>query len=297
LAFKDRIKGYTENRNVSPGAAYEDTIQVTMSQNHHRARVWSNELLKEMDLQKSLEIYKDRFSDAGDFTFVFVGNLEIEAFRPLVLTYLASLPATGRTEAWTDVGLRPPGGVIVKTVRRGLEPKSSNRLIFSGPLEWSRQAEYDLDAMAQVLSIKLREVIREALGGSYGVGVWGSAQRFPVERYSVTVDFECSPDRVEELTEVVFSQIDSLKRFGTTEENLQKVKQSQRRSREVALKENRFWRGALQTRYVHDEDPLMILSFDERVEGLQLPAIQQAANRYLDTSNYARFVLLPEQKE
>ena len=297
LAFQNRIRGYMENRNVSPGAAYEDTIQVTMSQHHHRARVWSNEMLEEMDLLKSFQIYKDRFSDAGDFTFNFVGNFEVEALRPLVLTYLASLPTTGREETWRDVGLRPPEGVISRTVRRGLEPKSNTRLIFSGPLVWSRQTEYDLNAMAHVLRIKLREVVREALGGSYGVGVWSSAQRFPSERYSVTVDFECSPGRVEELTKVVFSQIDSLKRFGTSREYLQKVKESQKRSREVALKENRFWRGALQTRYVHGEDPLMILSFDRKVDRLDLPAIQQAASKYLDTKNYAKFVLLPKKKE
>jgi zinc protease len=297
VAFKEKLRGLMENRSVSPGAAYEDTIQVTLSQNHHRARIWTLEMLEEMDLMKSFQIYKDRFADASDFTFIFVGNFDVDAFRSLVQVYLGSLPSLGRQETWRDVGLRAPSGVIEKTVRRGLEAKSSHRLVFSGPLEWSRQAEYDLNAMTQVLSIKLREVVREALGGSYGVGVWGAADRFPRARYSVTLDFECSPDRVEELTGVVFSQIDSLKRFGTTEAYLQKVKESQRRSREVALKENRFWGRALQNRYVNGEDPKLILSFDQKVDGLDLASVQKAANAYLDTSNYARFVLLPELKE
>ena len=88
-----------------------------------------------MSLVKSIAFYKDRFADASGFTFVFAGSFDVEAVRPLVCRYLASLPASGRRETWKDPGIRPPRGIVEKTVRKGLEPKTRVRLVFSGPFK------------------------------------------------------------------------------------------------------------------------------------------------------------------
>ena len=188
-----------------------------MAQYHHRARVWTEALLDEMNLERSFEIYKDRFADASDFTFFFVGNIDLEGIRHHVKTYLGGLPATRRNETWRDVGIRPPRGVIEKTVHKGLEPKSSNRIVFTGPFEWSRKNSYNLGAAVDVLRIRLREVLREEMGGTYGVGVGASTSRYPEQRYSIRISFGCAPDSVEQLTRAVFAQIDSLKQFGASD--------------------------------------------------------------------------------
>ncbi|MDA0747356.1 MAG: insulinase family protein, partial [bacterium] len=297
LAYKERMLGMLKNRSADPRAAFGDTLQVTLAQHHYRARPWSEALLEEMDLDRSLEVYRDRFADASDFIFVFVGNLDTAQVKPLVKTYLGGLPALHRNETWKDVGVRPPEGVLEKIVRKGLEPKSNTRIVFTGPFEWTRQNRYDLDAMTQVLGIKLREVMREDMGGTYGVGVWESTSRYPREGYSINVSFGCSPERVNELMEAVFAQVDSLKRVGTTDVYLNKVKESQRRGREVAMKENGFWRGALESVYEHGQDPLTILTYNELVEGLTLEAVQKAAQKYFDMRNYVRVVLYPETME
>ena len=127
------MRGFIQNRSAAPETAFGDTIQVTMAQYHHRARPWSVELLDEMDLEKSMEIYRQRFADAGDFTFFFVGNFTLEGIENLVQTYLGGLPSSGRQENWKDVGIEAPQGVIEKTLYRGIEPKSQSRLIFTGP--------------------------------------------------------------------------------------------------------------------------------------------------------------------
>ena len=297
LAYVQRIRGSLENRSASPGAAFGDTIQVTMSQYHHRARVWSEALLDEMNLERSFEVYRDRFADASDFTFFFVGNIDMEGIRGLVKTYLGGLPATRRNETWRDVGIRPPRGVIEKTVHKGLEPKSSNRIVFTGPFEWSRKNRYNLGSAIDVLRIRLREVLREEMGGTYGVGVGLSTTRYPEQRYSIRISFGCAPDSVEQLTRAVFAQIDSLKQFGASETNIEKVQEADRRAREAALKENGFWRRTLSSSYWLGQDPVNVLKYDDLVNGLTSENIRDAARKHFDMENYARFVLYPEKME
>ena len=294
-AFQTRMKGSIQNRSAQPEAAFGDTIRVTMAQHHHRARPMSLELLDEMDLATSMAVYRDRFADAGDFSFFFVGNFTLEQMEPLVRTYLGGLPAAGRQETWRDVGIEPPKGVVEKTVYRGIEPKSQTRIVFTGPFEYDGwQNSFELDAMAEVLQIKLREVLREDLGGTYGVGVGASGSHYPDEEYSISISFGSDPERVEELTGVVFTQIDSLKNFGTTDIYADKVKEMRKRQREVGLKENGFWVNSLQSTDFNGVDPRLLLQYPELVDGLTLETVQQAAQQYFDMDNYVRVVLYPE---
>ncbi len=294
LSFQSRTKGVIRNRGASPEAAYQDTIQVTMANYHFRSRPWTEALLDEMNLETSFNIYRDRFADASDFTFLFVGNFDPAAIKPLVQTYLGGLPAIKRNETWKDVGKDAPKGVIDKLVKKGVEPKSRVTMIFTGPFQWTRQNTYELNSMTDVLDIKLREVLREDLGGTYGVGVWPSVARYPDEKYSINISFGCAPERVNELTAAVFQQIDSLKTFGTAEKYLAKVKESQRRKRETDLKENGFWLNILRSYYEYQDDPKEILDYEKRVANLKLETIQQAAQRYFNKENYVKVVLLPE---
>jgi zinc protease len=294
LSFQSRIKGFIRNRGASPEAAFQDTIQVTMANYHFRARPWTEALLDEMNLETSFNIYRDRFADASDFTFIIVGNFNPDELKPLAATYLGGLPSIQRHESWKDVGMDPPAGVVAKEVKKGLESKSRVSIVFSGNFKWDRQSRFDLNAMTSVLEIKLREVLREDLGGVYGVGVWASTARYPEEEYSINISFGCAPERVEELTGTVFQQIDSLRTFGTTEKYLAKVKEIQRRKRQTDLKENSFWLNSLRAYYQYQENPLEILNYDQLIENLSLAAIPQAAQRYFNKENYVKVVLLPE---
>ena len=295
-SFTTRMRGFIENRDLRPETAFSDTIQVTMAQYHYRERPISMELLAEMDLSKSMAIYRDRFADAGDFIFFFVGNFTLEGIEPLVRTYLGGLPSTGREETWRDVGIEAPKGVVEKTVFRGIEPKSTTSLIFTGPFDYDTQRNnFELGAMATVLQIKLREVMREDLGGTYGVSVRSRASHYPNENYTITLRFGSDPDRARELTRVVFEQIDSLKTFGTTEEYVTKVREMRKRAREVSMKENRWWLGKLQSSHYHGTDPRLLLEYNDMVDSLTVEAVQAAARTYFDTGNYVHVTLLPEE--
>jgi zinc protease len=295
LAYQARAREALRNRDASPEAAFQDTLRVALAQGHPRARPISSATFERMDLRRSLDFYRDRFADAGDFTFFFAGSLAPDSLRPLVERYLGSLPSTGRAETWRDVGMRHPDGVVRKTVRRGVEPKARTQLVFTGAAAFDRDSLVALNAMAEVLQLRLRDRLREDLGGTYGVGVSASAVRDPRPAYTVSVGFGTSPERVEELTAVVFAQIDSLKRAGPTEEELRKVREAARRARETEMRDNGFWISQMVS-YVGNGWPLEeIPAGGERMARVDAAAVRGAARRYLDTGRYVQVSLVPER--
>jgi zinc protease len=249
-----------------------------------------------VDLDQALAFYRERFADFGDFTFLFVGALDTDEFKPLVERYLGSLPSSGRDETWRDLGVRPPGGIEIRTVHKGQEPKAQTAIVFTGPFEYDRPNRLLLGATADVLDIMLREVLREEMGGTYGASVSATPTRIPVERYGVRISYGVEPERLDELTAATFAVIDSLSTHGASADNLAKVQETRRRSRETDLEENGFWLAAI-SGYDRDGQPLEdILELDPLLDGLTAEGIGEAARRWLDPDRYVQVSLLPESE-
>ncbi|MCB0312359.1 MAG: insulinase family protein, partial [Calditrichaeota bacterium] len=148
-----------------------------------------------------------------------------------------------------------------------------------------RQNRYDINALAAVLRIKLRETLREDKGGTYGVSVGANPARDPHPEYEFSISFGCAPERVDELTQLVFQQIDSLKQAGIDPSYVQKVQETQRRKNETDLKRNGYWLNVLEFYDSHQESLLGILETDDYIDRLTPETIRQAAGRYLNLEN------------
>ncbi len=293
-AFLERYKGVIANRNASPEVAFSDTLQLTLSQHAPRAKPISSGLVDSISLTKSFDFFKDRFADASDFTFVFVGNLNPDSIKPQIVKWLGSLPSTGRKENWRDTGIRPPTGVVERVVRKGIEPKARTAIIFTGPFEYTRANRYHLGALSELLTIKLREALRENLGGTYGVSVGASASREPIPAYSFSIGFGSSPERLEALTAAALAQIDSVKRFGVSEDYLTKIRQAGLRDRETAIKQNQYWLSQIASFDQVGWPLAQIPDADKLISSLTSADLQRAASKYLRTDNYVRVSLYPD---
>jgi zinc protease len=214
--------------------------------------------------------------------------------KPLVERYLGGLPSTGRKETFKDVGITPPKGVVEKTVRKGVEPKAQTVMFFTGPFQTSREERFTLSMLGQLLEIKLREELREQLGGTYSVGVSASSSRQPRQQYTITVQYGSAPDRVDQLSKAVFAQIDSIKAKGPSASDVAKIKEAQLRDRETSVKQNAYWLGQIASRAELGDDLGEILTTEQLINSLTPKMIQDAAKKYLNTSNYARFIHVPE---
>lgn len=294
-AFGQQVRAFMQNRGASPEVVFQDTLQAAMWQHHPLSAPFTPDRIGELDLGRALAFYRDRFADAGDFTFTFVGNVEPAVLKPLAAQWLGALPAAGREDAWRDLGMRRPAGVVRREVRRGIEPVSRTAILFHGPMTWSRPERFALDATREILDVRLREALRESLGGTYGVGVSASTQRIPVPEYTFTIQFSADPDRIDSLTTVVFAELDRLATSGATAEEVARITETRLREREVALRENSFWLSLIEVTAREGETLAAALAEQERlIRGLAPDLIRQAARQYLDRTRYLQVTLYPE---
>ncbi len=292
-AYRNKIEVLLANRAASPSAAFADTLDLTLSQHHFRAKPPTAQDMEYVRLRHAISIYTQRFADASNFTFVFVGTVDTTKLKPLVEQYLASLPATHAGEKWKDIGMSYPTGVITREVRRGMEPKAQTAIVFTGPFEFTWENVQQLSALSSLLEIKLRERLRQDLGGTYGVGVSASPTHFPKESYALRIDFGSAPERAAELQKAVFAEIDSVKTHGVAEKDLRKIRETDLRERETSLRQNRTWLSLLASYDVNSWDPALILKYDESVRALSSAGLQAAARKYFDMSRYVVVQLLP----
>jgi len=290
-------KASIANRSNDPPSVFSDSISAVLGNYSIRRTGPSIEKYDKINLDRAFEIYKDRFADASDFTFTFVGSFEVEKLKPLLEQYLGALPSTKRIESAVDLGIHIPSGILQKQVYKGQEPKSTVRLTFSGVYQYNETENNLLDALSAVLNIKLIERLREDESGVYGVGSRASYSKYPENRYSLSIGFGCSPDNVEKLIASVLDEIKKIRDNGAMQVDVEKVQAEERRVTEVQLKENGFWLGYLNGQFQNDENPEQILLYQESLKKITPEALKVAANKYLSGDNYARLVLYPDKKE
>lgn len=293
-AWKARTAEQVRNRRLDPESSFFEDMSAVLADKHPRRKPVRTEDLETVDLDASLAFFRSRFAEMGDFTFVIAGNVDPVTAKPLVERWIGGLPSTGRKETWRDIGVRRPAGVKSVEVKKGREPKSSVYVTFHGPATWSRENAIDAQLLSEVMNIRLREVLREDMGGVYGASIWGGLRRRPIEEYSFGVSFGCAPENVAALREAVFDEIAKVQAEGIGETWLAKVRESWKRQHEISLRENGYWTGRLLEALRHGDDPKLILDLDTRLSRITSDNVRNAARRYLDSSQYVEGVLNPE---
>jgi len=291
-----QTKAMLANQEADPEFAFEKEVETTLYQNHPRRQPITAKLVEQMNLDKSFAFYKDRFADASDFTFTFVGSFDPDTLKPLVERYLASLPATHRKESWKDVGARYPTGVVEKKVEKGIEPKSQTQMVFTGPFQYNQEQRIAIRAVSQVLETKLLDVLREDLGGTYSVSVGPSYSKIPREEYQIDISFGSNPTRTDDLVKSVMQQIEALQTTGPTEKEVADVKQTFLRDLETNTKQNGFYLTNISLRYQYGEPLDTLFHLEDFYNKLTPATVQQAAKTYFNLKNYVKVELFPEKK-
>ena len=165
--FLGRYRGVLVNRSASPEAAFSDTLQVPMSQHSVRELPLTAATLDQIDPFKSYDFYKDRFSDASGFTFVFVGNFKLDSMKPWSRKWLAPCRPPGKGNLRTT-GIRPPKGVVQRIVKKAPSRRHGPRSFLPVHFEYTSQKSILSERSPELLNIKLRDALRENLGGTYG---------------------------------------------------------------------------------------------------------------------------------
>jgi zinc protease len=293
-AYKDRIKESIKNSQSNPGSVFNDTISAVMANYHMREMPWTEADLEKIELEKAFEFYKERFSNAGDFTFFFVGNFDEAKIKGYLEQYVASLPGSDDKEMWKDNGVRDNEKSFTKEVKKGIEPKSQVRIVMNGDFDFNRENRFDMSSMIEVLRVRLREEIREKMGGVYGIGAYPSMDFYPDGSYKIQILFTTSPTLVDTLVVEVKKVIEEMKEGGFDDKYIADAKELMKREHETNVKENSYWLNTLYTYDYYGEPKEQVLEYMDYVNRVTKDKVVDAANEYLDMDSWKLFVLNPE---
>ena len=283
-------------KTLTPEKVFGDTVTTILYQNHFRRSPNKPEDIDKVSIDRAVEIYKERFADFSDFTFVFVGSFEIEKIKPLLEKYIGGLPSTKRQETFKDLGISKVKGKVEKNVYKGLEDKARVSLQFNGDFGYSEEELVNLDALAEVLDIKLTEKLREEAGGVYTPSIRSSYEKLPKATYNLTVSFGCSPANVDKLVKITLDEIAKIKANGPEKVDVEKVVAEEKREIELQVKENGFWNSYLLDQYADGEDLNYINRYQSQlIDKISIESVKKAANQFC-AENFAKFILLPEKK-
>jgi zinc protease len=293
----ERSRAQLANRADDPNAMFSDSVSAILGNYSVRRTGPTLEKLAQIDLAKAYRIYKERFSDASAFTFTFVGSFDIAAVKPLLEKYLGSLPSTHAGEQAKDLGLHIPSGVIAKTFYKGTEPKATVYMILSGAFDYNKEDLIRLDALKEVLQIRMLQRLREDESGVYSPGVRFNAAKYPQGRYSMVINFGCAPQNADKLIASALDEVSKLRQNGPLQENIDKWRAEEKSARETQLKTNSFWIGYLSSRLQNKEDLHQVDQYSSELDKVTVPQLQDAARHYLSGNDYIRLELLPASSQ
>ena len=297
-SFATKQKNFLGNLMSNPNFYFQNELGKFRNEGNPRYTGFPTpEKYDEMDYDLAYEKYQERFADASDFTFFFVGNVDEAKLKEYASKYIASLPASNSEEKYKSPEFREDtDSKREKTVFKGSDPKSMVSILWNGETEYDKEDDFALSALGEVLTIKLVEQLREEEGGVYGVGARGNMSEIPYDSYSFSISFPCGPENVEKLTEAALAEVEKIRENGPSEEDLAKIKETLRLQRKEQLKENRFWLQQMERAEVEGREITKNEEYSDMVEGLEADDLQEMAKKYLD-SNYLLGVLMPETEE
>ena len=297
--FKSFVNKQTEalkNQMASPGAIFQDAFLKATFPPHPRApTIATPEHIAQLDLDRLMKVYRERFSSAKGYTFFIVGSFDLATIKPAVETYLGSLPTTDIHLAVVDHGLRPLKGIVKKNVFAGKEEQSVVTLQFHADEEMSAHQRMQFSAMGEILQLRMIAKMREDLGAVYSPNVSRSLRRVPYQSHFLILNLPCGPENVEKLIASSFELIAAMKAVPPTEEELNKVKENWLKNHRESMKTNQYWLSTLRNAEQFGDDPAEMFSFEDRVKALTVNDVLVAAQRYIDASQFIQVVLYPEQ--
>ncbi|MEO8764838.1 MAG: insulinase family protein [Ginsengibacter sp.] len=250
----------------------------------------------QVDLNRVMQIYKERFGDVNGMHFTFVGSFKENDLKPLIEKYIASLPSTSKKFNYVDNKLRPVNGNITVNVYKGKEQKSLIVAIYGGEVPYSEAIALKADAISEILNIRIIEELREKIQGIYGGGTQAQFEKIPYPHYAFSLQLPCGPEKVDTLLYAANNEIQNLIKNGPSKENLEKVKQQWKEKYKVDIKENGTWLSQLESFNFPGDNPDYFINYEKYVNALTQKDVQEAAKLLFSSNNVVTGILRPEQK-
>jgi zinc protease len=293
--YKQKQSNFFENMISQPSFYFQQEFYGYLNKENPRwnGMVPTKEKWAEVDYKLAYYKFKERFANAGDFEFFFVGNIDDAIIEKLSKKYIASLPSNNVKEVTKDTGYRFLKGDIKKVVNKGKDPKSTVNIMFYGDTTYDPKEAYLLKALGDVLTIKLTEVIREQESGVYTVNARGSMNKMPYGSFSFNISFPCGPENTEKLITASLAELNKIITNGPTQVDLDKFKQAELLEYKKQIKENRYWMSNFTKCFMNASKPEDILDLESKINSVTVAEVQEIAKKYVSKDKTIG-VLMPE---
>lgn len=263
-----------------------------MNNHSPRALPLTLKLLDKVTLDALQRIYKDRFADPGNFTFQFVGKIDLPDLKPLVEKYLASITGMKRTETFKDDGVRPPKGKVTNDFKReNKTPRTSVFVDYNGTCSFTPDDRLFGAAIRHCLELRYIESIREDEGGTYSIRVSYTVKKYPEPSFFLNVSFDTDPLKTDKLLSIVHAQLKYMAENGPAEADLQKAKEYFLKQRQEDMKENNWWNSTLTDYYFYGMNNL--IAYEEKVKALDTKSVHDYAGKVLTQGNSVEVIMRP----
>ncbi|MCD6091149.1 MAG: insulinase family protein [Bacteroidales bacterium] len=296
-ALKGRYTAYMSNLANDPRKIMQDSLSMILTDYNARTRIMNAEFFDDVNMELIEEMYKDRFQDASDFTFFIVGNVDEKTLKPLVEKYLGSLTDIKREESWKDNQVNVPEGKTEKEIEIAFTtPKSNVNVIFNKEMDYTQYNRLGLSIIKAILDLRYTETVREEEGGTYGVGVRASTEHYPKSEATLTMYFDCAPEKADHLKSLIYKEIDKIIKEGPTAIDLDKSVKNMLKTREQSKMHNKYWMSSLYTYYydgINTNDPA---NYEDILTSFTVKDIQEIATAFFTNADEIEVVFKPKAK-
>jgi len=294
-SYIERQENAVQNLKANPMAFFADTLEkIEYANNPWLIGVPAPSDYAHIDLQRSMEIYKQTFSNCYGMHFTFVGSFDEATIVPMLEKYLGSLPAAKKENNFKDEGMRPVTGVVQASVKKGTASQGQVTITFTGDAHYDETDVIKLNLLVAIINVRIFQQLREEMGGTYNGSMNATFSKRPYEHYSITAKIPCAPQNTARMSTALFDIINDVRENGVDRDLMAKLKQNMMNHHAGQMKSNDYWLASLSHSWIDSEDPSWMNDFYKTVDGISARELREMAKKYLNTSNYIKVELLPE---
>ncbi len=295
-AIASRYLSFVENMSKNPQKIMSDSLTMILSDYHPRARVMNTEYIQDVEFEMIEKAYRERYSNASDFTFFFVGNIQKEELIPYVERYIASLPSSGKRESWIDREVNEPDGRLVREIVLDLSvPKSTSVIVLNQSIKYTPENQVMMRMIRGILDLRFVETIREEEDGTYGVMINTSLSHFPDEKATLFTMFDTDPEKVQYLKGLIYEELENLMKGGPQQKDLSKTAENMLKEREQNREHNNYWMNALFNYSLHGYNPDDPANYEQIIQSVTIKDVQRFMKRLYRNANIVDLVFYPAE--
>jgi zinc protease len=286
--FKENLITEFKDRDNLPIAALLDTLGSVVYGNNPLCKQPSVKDVEELDYSRSVEIFKERFSNAADFKFTIVGSIDEDTLEPLLEKYVASLPVSkSREKVKRGEPLYLPGEKMVRYNKQMHVP--ATRVFLHNFVKTNSSTDKIIYPMLQdVLDLVYTKKVRQEQGGTYGVQVLMKMKQYPCDNAVLLIEFTTDASKVDVLVPIVHEELQRIAEEGPNEVDMQKVKEHLKNAFADKQRDNYYWNSRLQ--YIQFNGKDLDANYLKNIDKISAKDIQKAAQRFLKSKNQKEVV-------